>query len=266
MVEATMNYIADTGVRPRYHANDASRDVLTLDPQRLAIDDARGWMDQPTLDRDGFQLVRQPSGVEDFSDLAAADPVYRPVTRDLILSLSGADEVVISSPGVLRFGEKSGRSGKLDNSRPARFIHVDISDETAAAFAVRSQPEGRRVRRYAHYNVWRSFSGAPQDVPLALCDARSVAPADLVEADAVFDRPGVADWSFVGWVVRHNPAHRWRYFSDMSPDEALIFKTNDSEQGRAHCVPHSAFDDATAPPGTHPRSSIEMRGIAYWYE
>lgn len=31
-----------------------------------------------------------------------------------------------------------------------------------------------------------------------------------------------------------------------------------------HCVPHSAFDDSTCPPGVPPRASIEMRGTAYW--
>ena len=49
-----------------------------------------------------------------------------------------------------------------------------------------------KVARYAHYNVWRAFSGAPQDVPLALCDRRSVARDDLIVADAIFDPPGAA--------------------------------------------------------------------------
>ena len=171
-----------------------------------------------------------------------------------------------TSAGILRFSEKSAKSGKLDNSKPARFIHIDISDPTAAAFAARSAPEGRKTARFCHYNVWRTFSGAPQDVPLAICDARSIAPQDLVAADAVFDKPGAPEWSFEGLCVLHNPAHRWAYFRDMVPDEALVFKTNDSDSARAHNVPHSAFNDPTVPDDTHPRASVEARGIAYWFE
>ena len=266
MIQASMNYLAPMTTRPRYHANDTSRDVLDLDPTVVAIADRRDTPDAPRLDREGFVLVCDPVGVPDFADREATDRLYRPAVRTLVQALSGADEVVINAPGVLRFGEKSGRAGSLDNSRPARFIHVDVSDETARAFAERSRPDGKRVRRFAHYNVWRAFSGAPQDVPLALCDARSVARRDLIDADAVFDRPGVPEWSFVGWCVARNAAHLWSYYSGMTPDEALVFKTNDSDSGQPHCVPHCAFDDPTVPDGVPPRSSIEIRAIAYWYE
>jgi hypothetical protein len=65
--------------------------------------------------------------------------------------------------------------------------------------------------------------------------------------------------------VRHNPEHRWHYFSGMTRDEALIFKTNDSDRAQPHCVPHSAFSDPSCPKGVPTRASIEMRGIAYWF-
>jgi hypothetical protein len=168
---------------------------------------------------------------------------------------------------VLRFAESSEDAGKFNNSLPARFIHVDVSDVTARQFAVRSEPKdvGRPLRRFAHYNVWRALSPPPQDIPLAVCDARSLAPGDLVEADAVFDVAGVPEWSFEGWVVRYNPLHRWSYFSAMTRDEALVFKTNDSDPSEPHCVAHSAFDDPSCPAGVPPRASIEMRATAYWF-
>ena len=103
---------------------------------------------------------------------------------------------------------------------------------------------GRRVSRSAQYNVWRVLTPAPQDVPLAVCDARSLSPGDLIAADAMFDRDGKIAFSFEAWLLRHNPNQRWAYFSNMTPDEALIFKTHDTDPGKAHCVPHGAFDDA----------------------
>jgi hypothetical protein len=173
--------------------------------------------------------------------------------------------VLVNSPGIRRFSERSALSGSLDNSRPARFAHVDISDPTAAAFAQRAAPPGRRLARFAHYNVWRALSAPPQDVPLAVCDARTVSAADLLAADAVFDAPGEPEWSFEGLVLAHAAAHRWHWFPDMHPEEALVFTTHDSEPGRAHCVPHVAFDNPACAPQWAPRVSIEMRALALWF-
>jgi hypothetical protein len=266
-VEGVVNYTGEMSVRPRYHANDASRDVLVLDPRRVRIEDARSSASPPSLHREGIALVPHRSEVADFRNAAEVAARHPGEIERLILELTGADAVTVTGAGVLRFGEKSPESGKLDNSRPARFIHVDCSEATAAAFAERSRPPGnsRPIRRYAHYNVWRTFSPPPQDVPLALCDARTVEPRDLVPADAVFDVADRPEWSFEGLVVRFNPRHRWVYFSRMTRDEVIVFKTSDSSRDEPSQVPHSAFDDPSCPAGVPPRCSIEMRACAYWF-
>jgi len=249
--------------RPRYHANDNSRDVLEIVPVEMDIADARAL--DPTLDEAGFTLVAHRSAVADFTDREAVGAIYRQEIIDLIASLTGADLVLVNSPGIFRFSERSAKSGTLDNSRPARFAHVDISDATAAVFAHRAAPEGRPVARFAHLNVWRAISAPPQDVPLAVCDARSIRPKDLILADAVFDTPGRPEWSFEGIVVAHALAHRWHWYPDMTRDEVLVFKTHDSDPARAHCVPHVAFNNPLAGPDVPPRASIEMRAIAVWF-
>lgn len=268
LVEGVVNYTAEMAVRPRYHANDSSRDVLVLDPRRVQIEDARSSAAAPTLAREGITIVPHASRIGDFRDAAEVAARHPAEIEQLILELSGADAVSVTGAGVLRFGEKSPDSGRLNNSRPARFIHIDCSDATAAAFAQRARPQGnaRPIRRFAHYNVWRTFSPPPQDVPLALCDARSVEPRDLVPADAVFDVAGQPEWSFEGLVVRFNPRHRWIYFSGMTREEVIVFKTNDSLRGEPSQVPHSAFDDPSCPSGVPPRCSIEMRACAYWFD
>jgi hypothetical protein len=260
--DAVIAYAKRMNARPRYHANDASRDVLEIDLQPMVVSDARGAA--TSLDEQGFVLIEHESAVTDFEDAAQVWAVHRDEIADLVKRLSGADAVIVSAPGVLRFAERSNKSGALNNSRPARFAHVDISDATAAMFADRSAPEGRTPGRFAHYNVWRVLTPPPQDVPLAVCDASSVAEGDLIEADAVFDEPDKPEWSFEGLVVAHNSAHRWCWFSDMTRDEALVFKTHDSSAGAAHCVPHVAFDHRDCPTDVEPRTSIEMRAIAFW--
>jgi hypothetical protein len=248
--------------RPRYYAQDHSRDNLVLDPQSVEIADMRAHA--TSLDREGFTLVPHLSAVPDFRDAEDVARRHPAEIEELLLAKTGADRVVVTGKAILRFGERSSLSGKLFNSQPARFIHIDISDPTARLFAERSRPEGMKLRRFAHYNVWRALSAPPQDVPLAVCDARSLAPGDLALADAVFDAADMPEWSFEGLLVRHNPQHRWCCFSDMTRDEALIFKTNDSDPDVAHHVAHTAFDDPTCPAGVPPRASIEMRAIAYW--
>jgi len=266
-VEGRVNYIGEMTERPRFYANDHSRDVLNLDGRTLQIEDVRRNSQWPLLQREGFCLVEHRSAVGDFRDPAEIMRIHYAEIEELLLEQTGADKVVVTAPGVLRFAESSPDSGRLNNSRPARFIHIDVSDATAQAFADRSRPDvpGKSVRRTAQFNVWRVLSEPPQDVPLAVCDARTLSPHDLVAADAVFDVPDRPEWSFEALLVRHNPAHRWCYFSNMTRDEALIFTTNDSEPGQPHHVPHTAFNDPTCPAGAQPRASIEMRAIAYWF-
>jgi len=260
---AKIAYAGRGVARPRYHPNDHSRDVLDISPVEMDITDARGQA--LTLDGAGFALLAHRSAVADFTDRAAVDAVYRPEISALIEALSGADLVLVNSPGIVRFSERSPQSGVLDNSRPARFAHVDVSDATAKAFAERAAPAGRRLKRFVHYIVWRVLSAPPQDVPVALCDARTVATDDLIAADAVYDAPDRPQWSFESLVLAHAPRHRWHWFPDMHREEALVFKTHDSDPQRAHCVPRVAFDNCEAPGHAPPRTSLEMRALALWF-
>lgn len=261
-VQAIIAYAARTAFRQRYYANDHSRETVVIDPQTMALHDARGLA--TTLDAEGFELIWHRSAIADFTDREEVTARHPAEIVALLREHTGADDVIVTSPGILRFSERSGRAGTLDNSMPARFVHIDTTAETAAGFARASVPEGRAFVRHAHYNVWRAFSGAPQDVPLAVCDARSVGPADLLVADAIFDPPGGApEWGFDSWLVAHDPAHRWHWFPGMTRDESLIFKTSDSRF--ANPVPHVAFDNPSAPDDAPSRASIEMRAVAFWY-
>ena len=260
-----MNFIGPMIERPRYHANDAARDVLNLDPHVVDIEDKRGCAVPPSLEVEGFAVYLHKSAVGNFRDLDEVARVNAPELRTLLLNISGADEVVMNPTGVLRFSERSPESGALNNSRPARFVHVDISDATARVFSERSAPAGKKYYRSVHYNVWRVLTPAPQDVPLAVCDARSVTAQDVVLADAIFDMKDAPEWSFEGVVIKYSTAQRWAYFSNMNPDEVMVFKTNDSDPAHPSRVPHSAFNDSGCPADAVPRASIEMRGIAYWF-
>ena len=266
-VMGSLGFSEPMSARPKFHANDTRLDVLNVVPRAVPIEDARGRTVPPSLDIEGFCLRPHASRVRDFRDPGEIERVHVEEIRQLLLEASGADHVNVNPRGVLRFGERSPDSGAHNNSRPARFVHVDVSDMTAVQFYERGRPDnGRAARRSAQYNVWRVLTQPPQDVPLAVCDARSVRPGELIAADAVFDKDGTVAFSFEAWLLRHDPRQRWAFFSNMHPGEVLVFKTHDTEAGVAHCVPHGAFDDPECPPGVTPRASLEMRGIAYWFD
>ena len=265
-VEGQLGFLGDMAVRPRFHANDQALDVLNIVHHMVTIEDARHRTVQPTLDEEGFRLYPHKSAISDFRDSTQLESIHVSEIRDLLMTISGADHVTVNGTGVLRFSERSADSGALNNSRPARFVHIDSSDAAAAEFYRKGKPSGgREVRRSVQYNVWRVVSQPPQDVPLAVCDARSLLPADLVPADAVFDKEGKILFSFESLLLRYSASQRWSFYSDMHPDEVLVFKTNDTDPLRAHHVPHGAFDDPTCPRNAAPRASIEMRGIAWWF-
>ncbi|BBC71106.1 conserved hypothetical protein [Altererythrobacter sp. B11] len=263
-LRADIAYVRDTGERPRYYANAHEKDTIVLAPAEMPIADMRGQ--ETSLDVEGCVLVRHRTEVADFADPQQIEQIHLAEIEALLKQVTGCDAVAVSPRGILRFSEKSGKTGSSDNSHPARFAHVDVSAPTGVQFRQQTAPEGRAIARSAQYNVWRAISGAPQDVPLALCDARSVAGPEMIEADAIFDPPGGApEFSFEGYVVAHHPGHRWMWFSDMTPDEAIIFKTSESDPARAQCIPHVAFDNPLAPEDCPPRVSMEMRASCYWF-
>lgn len=265
-VEARINYTGPMNEKPRYHAMDPTRDVHVLDPRTVQIHPLR--REDALLEREGFQLVPHSTAVRNFLDSQELERVYFAEVRDLIMKVTGARAAAVAAAPFVRFGERSAQSGKLRNSRPARFVHIDYGDARGRALAEQVfatlEDHSWRCRRFAHYNIWRVLTPPPQDVPLAVCDARSLARADLIEALAVFDFAGVPERTADSYVIRHNSAHQWKYFPDMTPDEALVFVTNESDLSRPHHVAHVAFDDPTCPTSAVPRSSVEVRVVAYF--
>ena len=263
-VRAKIGYSARTEKRPYFYANAHEKDYVPLAPAEVEIRDARGR--DCSLDVEGFTLVEHASTVADLTDLGEVSRVHRGEIVDLLKQVTGCDEVVMTPFGILRFSEKLGENAAHDNSHPARFVHVDMAKEAAAEARAKSAPAGRTIARSAQYNVWRSLAGGTQDVPLGLCAYPSLSRDDLIDCDAIFDPlDGSPEWGFPNYLLAENPAHRWYYYSDMTPAEAIVFKTSESDPERAQLMPHGAFDNPAAGPDAPPRVSLEMRGTCYWF-
>ena len=63
-----------------------------------------------------------------------------------------------------------------------------------------------------------------EDQPLALCDARSIEPSDLVEADHVRKQ-----YSGSNFYAKPSPRYRWHYLNRQRKEELTLLKMFDSD-------------------------------------
>jgi hypothetical protein len=264
-VEATLNYLHYTGERPVTIARSLSAggrvEGPPAEPHRVFITNARTLDTPPALDRNGFQLLAHRSKISDFSEEATIRSVYYPEAIEAIQRATGAAKVVVFDH-TLRYAKPD--HGEVGIREPGNRVHNDqtfvsgprrVRDHLPADEA-RERLEGR----HAIINFWRPISHAVQNWPLAMCDAQSIDPADLIPTDLVYPDKVGETYSF-----RHNSAHRWYYFPEQAPDEVLLLKIFDSRtDGTARLTAHTAFDDPTSPADALPRRSIELRTLVFW--
>jgi hypothetical protein len=265
-VEADLHYLAPMTERPRNYTYDPPpgipRSNTAHETHRVPIYDARPIASEISLDREGFAIVEQVSAVRDFYDDDEVRRVYYPEAERLLADVTGASRVFIFDHTQRRrvVGVEDRAPGTP--RQPATRVHVDHT-ATSGPQRVRDflgdEAEELLRGRVQVINLWRPIRGPLHDAPLAVADARSVAPGDLVPSDLIYQhRTGET------YAVTYNPAHRWFYVPAMQRHEGLLLKCYDSAtDGRARFAPHTAFDDPTAPAGALPRESIELRTLVF---
>jgi hypothetical protein len=265
-VEATLNYLAPMTERPRNYTFDppprVPRSNSTHEAHIVSIHDARVIASDIALDREGFAVLNYRSDVRDFWDEDEVRRVYYPEVQRVMAEATGASKVFVFDHTLRR--RVRGVDDRVPGAprQPATRVHVDHTAKSGPQ-RVRDffgdEAEELLRGRVQVINLWRPIRGPLRDAPLAVCDAGSVAAADLVPSDLVYQhRVGET------YGVTYNPAHRWFYVPEMQPDEALLLKCFDSAtDGRARFAPHTAFDDPTAPADVLPRESIEIRTLVF---
>ncbi len=266
-VTATLTYLVDTGEKPVNYPSVAGEDGVSRwegrhEAHSVSIHDGRAAAEPFDLDREGFALVRHDTAVTDLYDDAEIETVYEAEMEKLVKEVTGARRVVVfdhtrRSDSVALREAKGIRepAGNVHNDYTARSGPQRVRDLLPA-----EEAEALLQRRFAIVNVWRPIRGPVRSAPLALCDARSVAPEDLIAAERrAKDRVGEIQQAVF------NPAHRWTYFPNMERHEALLIKVYDSARdGRARFTIHTGFDDPTSPPDAPPRESIESRTFVFF--
>ena len=144
-----------------------------------------------------------------------------------------------------------------------RFAHNDYTEDSGPQ-RVRDlfggdEAETLLQRRFAVINVWKPIRGPVRDTPLAVCDARSIRPPDLVPTDLKYrDRTGEV------YSLKFNPEHRWFYFSNMQAHEAMLLKCFDSDRHARALHRSQRVRRPNRPADAPARESIEVRTLAFF--
>ena len=286
--------------------SDGGRDGVDLEVREMRVHDARQLSGDAslTLARNGFELLDRPMARADFDffDHHQVVSEYYAHCAEIIREASGADFVVAFDHNVRSASGKQRKQrikGGQQVQGPAHVVHGDYT-LTSAPQRLRDlagQPglndtfrtnlaegetllDAERVERvlengrYAIINLWRNIAAEPVEThPLALCDAATVQPEDLVVFEIHYhDRVGE------NYFAKHGDAHEWYFYPEITGQEALLIKQWDSDgelartlgasadgataENRSTFSFHSAFADPTTRENAPERWSIEVRCIA----
>jgi hypothetical protein len=264
-VKASLTYLVDTGDKPvSYSAEPGSTPTHhkgQYEEHTVAIQNGRPLVDRLSLDREGFIFVNHETQVKDFYDEEELLAVFYPEVERMVKELTGATRVFIFDHTLRAADDQTREEKKV--GEPVRRVHNDYTDWSGPQRVrdlLPDEAEALLQHRFAVIQVWRPIGNPVQTAPLAIADARSLATDDLIPTERRYpDRVGEI------YHITFNPDHRWYYFPKMERNEALVFKTYDSEKdGRARWTAHAAFDDPGSPPNAPARESIEVRTLAFF--
>lgn len=266
-VRATINYLVRAQERPFAYTFEPPPGV----PQRsgsvnaasdVLIRDARPIADRLSVEEQGFALLEHDTKVSDFYDRTEVEAVYDPEIEWLLATTTAAEKVVIFDHTIRSVPKV--REGAKGYREPVRRAHNDYTENSGPRrvrdHLERKEAERRLKRRFMEINVWRPIRGPLEDTPLAVCDARTVDPDDLIATDLIYpDKVGET------YSLAHNPEHRWFYFPRMQKNEVVLIKGYDSDTANlGRFTPHTGFDDPTTPSNALPRESIEVRALVFF--
>ena len=222
----------------------------------------------------GFELLNHKSKVVDWNDEVALTDHYYSEMASLAKNLTGCQSAIVAGH-IARNPEQAQTHADY---APIQFAHSDFTEgydqltkeRYAQGLAFEQQALQRAGVKLAELlnaqdililQFWRNVGPLRPDLPLAFCDAQSVAREDLQP----FHVPSYADgdFAFDTFAVSSGAEkHRWFTFPALSDREVVAFRTFDSRRAgtnKPFWTPHCAFVDPQAPSPAPARCSIEVR-------
>jgi len=268
-----INYTVDNGKEPSYYFYVPEEEV-EMNPPGTDVHDVEvqnGWpmVDQFSVDEIGFELHEFIDDFRGFHDDQLVVDGFYPQVIDFVKEHTGAKRVVVFDHTIRRRMSKEQMEGNVQDeksvvNRPAvLLVHSDYTHSSGPQRVrdiMKDEAEELLKGRVAFFNVWKPFCEKVEELPLAMCDARTSTDEDFLTMKLKYrERTGEI------FVLRHSPKHEWYYFPWMESKHAILLKTYDSEtDGRARFTGHSAFEDPNSPASPQQRESIEIRTMAFF--
>ncbi len=290
------------------NGSDAGSEGINIDKKEMKILNARDSLARKniSIDSKGFEIINsniQNLGIDFFDNNEVLNKYYNHCA-DFIKDRTGATSVYAFDHNIRSASGKKSKTMIKDGQQvqgPAHIVHGDYTLTSAPerfnqlAKPVRKNDTFRSIigesnsllsqelvdttlldGRFAIINLWRNIVEEPVEVnPLALCDASTVSPEDLVVFEIHY-----ADRIGENYFAKHNKNHDWYYFDKMTKNEALLIKqwdshgaiakTNgklaDNESFDKPCTFsfHSAFEDPSTREDAPDRWSMEVRCIVIY--
>ncbi len=265
--------------------------------------------EKPRIGPNGFELLERPLQQPrlDFYDHREVVQQFYPECAEVLKQVTGTDRVFAFDHNIRSAADK-GRKNQIAGGQQVQGpIHCAHGDYTLTSAPQRLRdlsfppgvndtlrsflPAGESLLdqelveralseggRFALINLWRNIDTEPIAAdPLALCDAQSVHPDELVVYEIHYrDRIGE------NYMVKFSPDHEWWFYPAMTRDEVVLIKQWDStgmfassngihsdasaDHENATCTFsfHTAFEDPDTAPGARDRKSIEVRCVVIY--
>ena len=290
------------------NGSDAGSLGIDLKKIKMKVINARDYHGNKriSIDEQGFELLSSNIGhlgFDFFNNKQVIDKYYL-YCADFIKDRTGAKNVYAFDHNIRSASGKKIKKMIKNGQQvqgPAHIVHGDYTLTSAPErFRQLSMPAGKNDTlrlilgksdsllsqdtvnetinngRFAIINLWRNIVEDPVEInPLALCDASSVSPQDLVVFEIHY-----ADRIGENYFAKHNKKHKWYYFNKITRDEVILIKqwdsqgsmakTNgelsDSESIDSPCTFsfHSAFEDPSTREDAPDRWSMEVRCVVIY--
>lgn len=260
-VQATINYLrADAGgakvsmISGKLVDENLNPFVSTLEQIRNCRTDSQ----KPDFDSNGWTWINiKPIELErddrpSHSSLKSIEQMVQYLTQakrvEVFDSAIRRVEKVVQTPDI-------GRDSTLKTPQAVQLAHCDYTSSSGRACLERNTDWDLSQGRFLIVNVWIPLSHAVTNPPLAIGVPVNRRDFHIGECQLIYaERIGLMN------LVKDSSALQWNYVSALNIDEALIFKTFDSEPGELSWIstPHSAFW-TEIDPNQPLRQSIELR-------
>ena len=290
------------------NGSDAGSSGIDLEKEEMQVINARDQFGEKviSIDKNGFEIL--PNNIShlnlNFFNNREILNKYYIHCADFIKDRTGAKNVYAFDHNIRSASGKKTKKmikGGQQVQGPAHIVHGDYTLTSAPErFRQLAKPAGKNDTlrlilgktnslltqdyvaetllngRFAIINLWRNIVDDPVETnPLALCDASTVSPEDLVVFEIHY-----ADRIGENYFAKHNKKHKWYYFNKITKDEALLIKQwdshgsiaksngklSDNESINNPCTFsfHSAFEDPSTREDAPDRWSMEVRCIVIY--